>query len=712
MLNDVATKPTQQNQKLETNYNIPVFRPSYGEEEVEAIRDCLQRGWTGTGPKVKEFEERFAKYVGVQYAIATNSGTGSLHLALKVAGVEGREVITTPLTFVSTNHAILYNAGIPVFADIDPETLNLDPVSVESLVTKRTKAILAVHYGGTPCSMDRILSIAKRHNLLVIEDAAHGCGGEYQGKKLGALGDIGCFSFHAVKNLSVGDGGMITTNSKEVYERLVKLRWMGISKETWSRTSHEEGRYSWWYDVDEIGFRYGMNDVMASMGLVQLKKLDALNEKRRRITEKYNRAFRDLDWVETPSNVPNAKSACHNYVIKVDNRDQLCEYLKEKGVSTGVHYRPNYHYPMYKTCKFVSPVCEKVWKRILTLPLFPDLSENESDFVIDLVRNFQGREPEMEFQSSCVLCRQTETVKLFDRKEKYGISKNPFSVVKCTSCGLACVNPRPTEKKIGRFYPETYSWKEEEASEGKKLNVMERLEKFYRFHLLRYETGKVIKRYGRTSGRVLDVGCGTGDRLQVFKEKGFDVYGVETAGSVDYAKRRLGPNLFRGTLHQANYSKNSFDIITLYNVLEHLHDSRSVLGEIHRILKKDGLLVIEVPNFDSIQSHFFKSHWAAFDVPRDLYYFTPTALKKLVDDAGFTVNEIDFMNNWWHPPTLVVSAFPALDPQLIWHKQKQGFSTAHLSLLWGVVTCLCAPFAFIESLFKRSALMTLYASKK
>lgn len=367
---------------------IPVFKPSYGEEELEALKEPFKTGWIGLGPKTKEFEKKFAEYIGVKYAVATNSCTAALHLAMKVMRVEDYEVITTPLTFISTNHAIVYNNGIPVFADIYPDTLNISPDEIENLITNRTRAIVAVHYGGHPCDMDLINEIAKKHNLVVIEDAAHGCGGEYKGRKIGSLGDIACFSFHAVKNLATADGGMITTNDPAIYTSLLKLRWLGISKDTWAREDKDR-KYSWYYNIEEVGYKYHMNDINAALGLVQLKKLDRMNDRRREITEKYNNKFSDLDWIETPIVKSYAKSACHNYVIKVEERDRLNIYLQEKGISTGVHYIPNNHYQMYKNCRGETPVCEEVWAKLLTLPLFPDLTDPEVDMIVEMVRRFK-----------------------------------------------------------------------------------------------------------------------------------------------------------------------------------------------------------------------------------------------------------------------------------------------------------------------------------
>ncbi len=370
---------------------IPVFKPSFGEEELEALKEPFQTGWIGLGPKTREFEERFAEYIGTKFAVALNSGTAALHLALKVLDVEGMEVITTPMTFVSTNHAILYNGGIPVFADIEPDTLNINPAEIGKNITPKTKAIVVVHYGGHACDMDPILELAKGRNIYVVEDAAHGCGGEYKGQKLGSIGDLACFSFHAVKNMSTGEGGMITTDDPELHGRLLKLRWMGISKDTWSREEKDK-KYSWYYNVEEVGFKYHMNDIPAAIGLVQLKKLDKMNRRRKEITEKYDRGLRGLRGLETPVVKPYASPSHHNYVIRVDRRDQLNIYLQERGISTGVHYIPNNHYEMYRGFRGQTPVSDTVWEKVLTLPLFPDLKDAEVDLVVREIREFGERE--------------------------------------------------------------------------------------------------------------------------------------------------------------------------------------------------------------------------------------------------------------------------------------------------------------------------------
>ena len=365
---------------------IPVFRPSYGKEEFEAVRKVMKSGWVGLGPRTREFEEKFAKYIGVKYAVALNSCTAALHLALKVMDVEGGDVLTTPMTFISTNHAILYNNARPVFCDIEPDTLNIDAREIEKKITKKTKAIITVHYGGHACDMDPIRKLARAKGVKIIEDAAHACGAEYKDRKIGTLGDIACFSFHAVKNLATGEGGMATTNDKDIYERLKKLRWLGISKGTWDREVLQ--KYSWYYAVEELGFKYHLNDIPAAIGIVQLKKLDRMNDKRRNISLRYNKLLKSVDSVELPVFKGYTRSAHHNYVIKIDRRNALNAHLQKKNISTGVHYIPSYHYKMYKKFNADCPVTENVWKRLLTLPLYPDLTLNDQDRIARHIKGF------------------------------------------------------------------------------------------------------------------------------------------------------------------------------------------------------------------------------------------------------------------------------------------------------------------------------------
>jgi perosamine synthetase len=369
---------------------IPLFKPSYGEEELEALREPFKSGWIGLGPKTKEFEDAFKEYMKADFALGVNSATSGLHLALSMYGLEGAEVITTPMTFISTNHAILYEHGIPVFADIEPDTLNIDVKEIEKLITPKTKAIIGVDYGGHPCDWDAINKIAKEHNLLVLEDAAHACGSKYKDKPVGSFADMTVFSFHAVKNLATGEGGMVTTNNQQWAEQMRKRRWLGINKSTFDREIVGKG-YSWYYEVEELGWKYHMSDIAASLGLVQLKKLEQKNLRRREIAKIYNEQFKGLSWMELPVEKDYAFSATHNYVVKLPegSRDKFVEYLTENKIGAGVHYIPNHLYAMYKPYYRKLPVTGAVWKRIVTLPLFPDLTEDQIAYIVEKIKAFK-----------------------------------------------------------------------------------------------------------------------------------------------------------------------------------------------------------------------------------------------------------------------------------------------------------------------------------
>lgn len=380
---------------------IQVFRPSFGQAEIDAVADVMRSGWVGLGPKTAEFEEKFAAYCGAKFAVGLNSCTAALHLSLIALGVkEGDEVFVPPLTFVSTAHAILYVGAVPVFVDVDPKTLCIDVGDAKKKISSKTKAVIPVHYGGHPCEMDEIIEMARQNNLAVIEDAAHACGAEYKGRKIGGIGDTTCFSFHAVKNLATGDGGMITTDDPEIDKFLRRLRWVGIDKDTWERTEAVEmdpedgirkyAGYGWYYEVQELGYKCHMNDINAAIGLVQLGRLDEMNEKRRSIAEKYNEAFADVEWIQTPAELPSVRSARHNYVIRTASRDALNLYLREKKIASGVHYLPIHLQPFYRDRFSASvPVAESVWKELLTLPLYPDLGDEELQYVIDCILDFK-----------------------------------------------------------------------------------------------------------------------------------------------------------------------------------------------------------------------------------------------------------------------------------------------------------------------------------
>lgn len=374
------------------DHSIPVFRPFHGEEEIEAVAAVLRSGWWGQGPKTVEFEKKFAEFVGAKYAVSLNSATAALHLALLVAGVEGAEVITTPMTFVSSNHAILYNDGIPVFADIQADTLNIDPDDIERKITPKTRAIMVVDYGGHPADLDRIHAIAAAHNLMVIEDAAHAAGARYKDKPVGSISPLTCFSFHPVKNLATGDGGMVTLDNEEWDARLRRLRWLGINKDTWVRSRDKDtSQYSWEYDVDEVGFKCHSNDINSAIALVQLGRLPQTNARRRAICQLYNEGLADLDWLQLPVEKEGVFSATHNYVVRCDQRDKLGAWLQEYRIATGMHYIPNHLHAVYKP--YVTeplPVVEREWTRLLTLPLYPAMTDSEVSYIIDVIRHYHA----------------------------------------------------------------------------------------------------------------------------------------------------------------------------------------------------------------------------------------------------------------------------------------------------------------------------------
>ena len=367
---------------------IPVFRPTSGPEEEAAVAEVLRSGWWGLGPKVAEFEARFAEAVGAAYCVGTNSASMALLLSLTALDLAGREVITTALTFVSTNHAILQAGGTPVFADVDHDTLTIDPAEVERLITPRTAAIMVVDYGGHPAELRTIGGLARAHGLKVVEDAAHACGAMYRGEPVGSISDLTCFSFHAVKNLAMGEGGGITVADADTAERLRRMRWLGLSQSTWERTG--ERNYRWDYDLEEIGYKGHLSDIPAAIGLVQLRRLPAANERRRTIALRYSEAFADLKWLTRPIELDHVRSAWHLYVVRVADRRRFIDHLSSLGVATSVHYKPTHLYTRYAPYARTLPVTESVWRRLVTLPLFPGLTDDEIQHVIDAVRSFDG----------------------------------------------------------------------------------------------------------------------------------------------------------------------------------------------------------------------------------------------------------------------------------------------------------------------------------
>jgi perosamine synthetase len=362
---------------------IPLFRPVICQEAIEAVGEVLRSGWLGLGPRTQAFEKAFADYVGAPYCVGLNSGTAALHLGLHLLNLPpGSEVITTPLTFVSTNHVILYEGCRPVFADIQPDTGNLDVVSVAERVTERTRAIMLVHYGGYPCDLDEFYAVARARGIPIIEDCAHACGATYKGKRIGGHGDIHAFSFHAVKNLPMGDGGALTVRSEAHDTRLRRLRWLGVDRDTFQRTARQA--YHWDYDVAEVGFKYHMNDIQAAIGLAQLCHLDEDNARRTNIAAQYRERLAKVPGVRLLQYQDDRTSSFHLFCILVEERDALVDKLRAAGVDVSVHYRRNDQYPMYEEQNL--PNTERFWRSVISLPMHVELTDEQVDYVTDIIR--------------------------------------------------------------------------------------------------------------------------------------------------------------------------------------------------------------------------------------------------------------------------------------------------------------------------------------
>jgi dTDP-4-amino-4,6-dideoxygalactose transaminase len=349
---------------------IPVFRPYYDEREEQAVVQVLRSGWIGLGPVTEQFERAFAARVGARYAIALNSCTAALHIALKLLDVgRGDEILVPTMTFVSTAMAADYEGASAVFCDVSEDALAMNYVDAAERRTIRTKAVVPVLYAGRPVRDPQL-------GLPVVYDCAHATGARWN-----AAGKICCWSFHAVKNLATGDGGMITLDDEDLYQRAVRLRWLGIDKSTWSRSDVEK-RYWWEYHIDEVGFKYHMNDIAAAIGLVQLAKLDEMQERRRRLVAQYFDELAAVPDLRLPER--DDDSSWHLFAIRTPHRNVLSTFLQAEGVSTGVHYKPVHLYPLYR--KYSLPVAERVWQELLTLPLFPALTSEQVSSICDLIK--------------------------------------------------------------------------------------------------------------------------------------------------------------------------------------------------------------------------------------------------------------------------------------------------------------------------------------
>lgn len=374
------------------SYFVPVATAVFSKAEENEILETLRSGWITIGPRTKIFEENLQKYLGVKHAIAMSSCSAALHLSLIAAGVgRGDEVITTTLTFAATVNAIIHTGATPVLVDIERDTLNISLEEVQRKITKKTKAIIPVHYGGLPIDMDRLSKIAKKHKLIVIEDAAHAIGAKYKGKHIGSHSPLVCFSFHPVKNMTTGDGGAIVTNDHKLAEKVNVLRVNGMSKDAWKRTSKEG---NWDYSVVAPGYKYHMNDLAAALGIHQLKKLNNFIVTRRKIVDFYDRAFSKNELIETRKNRAGIKGLKHAYnlypiLIDVDRiaitRNEVMEHLKKRNIGTVVYYRPLHTQPYYKRAHGLDkknfPNAEYVFKRLICLPLYAGMTLRDAAYV-------------------------------------------------------------------------------------------------------------------------------------------------------------------------------------------------------------------------------------------------------------------------------------------------------------------------------------------
>lgn len=366
---------------------LPFARPCFSQAEIEAAAEVIRSGHLTTGPKVTEFEERFCEYLGEGFhAAALNSCTAGLFLGLLSHGIGPQdEVIVPTWTFVATAHVVLWTGARPVLCDVEESSLNIDVRAMEKSIGKRTKAIIPVHFAGYPCAMDEICRIAKKHKLVVIEDAAHACGTAYKGKKIGGFGDLTAFSFYATKNLACGEGGMVVSRDRKTIEKIRKLSYFGINKRAFDRYTQKG---SWYYEIEELGYKYNMDSIHAAIGLVQLAKLEEMNLRRREIAGMYRRGLdKRIRFTE------DSEENFHNYhlfLIRIDKeiipRDEFIGKLKERNIGCSVHFIPLHRHPFYKKIsKKKFPVADKAYREAVSIPLFPGMSDQDVEYVIDNV---------------------------------------------------------------------------------------------------------------------------------------------------------------------------------------------------------------------------------------------------------------------------------------------------------------------------------------
>lgn len=367
--------------------NIRLFKPSLGEEELNSIREAFDREWIGLGPNVSLFEEEWEKFVGCKEAIGVNSATAALHLALAVFGFPaGKKVLVPSMTFSSTASAALYNQLIPVFVDSDPVTLGISLEDLDRKYDKECVAVMPVHYAGHPVEMDKLVPWARERGLKIIEDCAHTTGSLYKGTPLGLWGDIGCYSFEEKKLMTTGDGGMICSNDPELLKDVRAMRWVGIDKDNWKTaqkyTDANKDAMHWYYELNVLGYKYNMNDLAASIGLVQLKRLPEMNRKRSLVIDQYMEGISKLPQIEPIVPYDTSRYVYQMFGIRTDRKNEMMIHLKSKGIATGCHYTPLSVQPLFSEWGHNCPYIEKEIDRCITLPLHTDLTESDIAYIL------------------------------------------------------------------------------------------------------------------------------------------------------------------------------------------------------------------------------------------------------------------------------------------------------------------------------------------
>lgn len=378
---------------------IPYGHHWIDKDDIKEVVKVLESDWITQGPKIKEFEDSLCKYTGAKYAVAVSSGTAALHIACLAAEIgKGDEVITSPITFVASANCVLYCGGKPVFADIQEDTINIDPKEIKKKITRRTKAIIPVHFAGHPCDLQEINRIVKKHNLIVIEDAAHALGAEYKGSKIGSCkySDMTIFSFHPVKSITTGEGGAILTNRKDLYEKLLLLRNHGITKDPMKFLNPyylSLNTDSWYYEMQYLGFNYRITDFQCALGISQLKKFNGFLKRRREIAEIYREALKDNEYLDLLKEKKYVKSSYHLYLVRLKDKykfrkKEIFYKLRKMGLGVQVHYIPVYLQPYYQRLGYKKEICPKAedfYQREITVPVYQSMSNKDVKYVIKIL---------------------------------------------------------------------------------------------------------------------------------------------------------------------------------------------------------------------------------------------------------------------------------------------------------------------------------------